>query len=98
MMQYKYQKKFWKNWNKIVQFYYQQEVYMVQYFGKTKRKLKEEIVYLSINLQKKTSVTEILKSKIQLKTSKLINKLEPYTSIKNIKDQQIVHHDQTCNT
>ena len=50
MMQYKYQEKFWKNWNKIVQFYYQQEVYMIQYSGKTKRKPKEEIVYLSINL------------------------------------------------
>ena len=50
MMQYKHQEKFWKNWNKIVQFYYQQEVYMIQYSGKTKRKPKEEIVYLSINL------------------------------------------------
>ena len=62
-MQYKYQEKFWKNWNKIVQFYYQQEVYMVQYFGKTKRKPKEEIVYLSINLQKKTGATETFKMK-----------------------------------
>ena len=50
MMQYKHQENFWKNWNKIVRFYNQQEVYMVQRSRKIKRKPKEEIVYLSINL------------------------------------------------
>ena len=50
MMQYKSQEKFWKNWNKIVKFYSQWKVYIVQRSRKIKRKPKEEIVYLSINL------------------------------------------------
>jgi len=49
-MQYKYQRQFWKNWNKMIKFYSQQEIYIVQYSRKIVSKLNEEIVYLSINL------------------------------------------------
>jgi len=49
-MQYKYQRQFWKNWNKMIKFYSQQEIYMVQHSRKIVSKLNEEIVYLSINL------------------------------------------------